>query len=63
MHDYGETCHDGQATWLSKSETDYDYNDLFWIWMAKSENDYDYKKPVSDLATIKIRTPLNPIQI
>ncbi len=25
-----------------KSETDYDYNDMFWIWMAKSETDYDY---------------------
>jgi hypothetical protein len=42
MHGYGESCHYGKAKWLSKSETDYDYNDLFWIQMAKSKTDYDY---------------------
>jgi hypothetical protein len=53
----------GRQKWLSKSETDYDYNDLFWIWMAKSETDYDYKKPVLDLDMTAIWMPLNPIQI
>jgi hypothetical protein len=61
MHDYGETCHYGKAKWLSKSETDYDYNDLFQIQMAKSKTEYDCKNPVSDLDMIRIWTPLNPI--
>ncbi len=39
MHDYGETCHDGKAKWLSKSK-------------AKSNIYYDYKSPVSDLDMI-----------
>jgi hypothetical protein len=63
MHDYIEICHDGKAKWLSKSETDYDYNDLFWIWMVKSKTDYDCKNPVLDLDTIKTWMLLNPIQI
>ncbi len=63
MHGYGESCHYGKAKWLSKSETDYDYNDLFWIQMAKTETDYNCKNPVLDLDTIRIWMPPNPIQI
>jgi hypothetical protein len=33
----------------------------FQIWIAKSKTDYDYKNPDSDLDTIRIWMPLNPI--
>ncbi len=63
MHDFREMCHDGRAKWLSKSETDYDYSNLFWIWTAKSKTGYDYKNPVLDLDMIRIWMQLNLIQI